>query len=226
MHENFSARNNIYNLPKSFIMSMEHNGGNRSPMPGLVHPSSFRGSWIAVDFIDFLKESASAGIPWPALLLHKVVADMVREETSSGTLVCYMKYAHMLKVLFIADDEEPSGNNSHSVFTDGKGYLEQGTRITRPIIIRPVAFWDDSEKATAIWPAGPDDCSNDASNPMVLDAGNFLDYSSLPLSRVPFPSNVDKPGSDQMTIPLGPVSMFEYDGLLYVHRNRWFSYPD
>jgi len=224
MNKNLTAKDRIYNLPESFLATMKHSGERLGSMPGLVCPSTFRGSWIAIDFIDLLRESASVGIPWPELLIRKVVVDMVREEPVSGTLVCYLKYAHMLKIIFLSNDESHSGG-SHSLFSCGRGYLGRGKNITRPVIIRPIALWDSDDKATALWPAAPDGCCHEAGNPMVLDAGNFLDYSCMPMSCVTMPANVDGPGSDRMSIPIGPLSMFQYEELLYVYRNRWFSYP-
>jgi hypothetical protein len=193
-------------------------------MPGLVYPSAFRGNWIGVDFIGFMKEAASSGLSWPALLLRKVVVDMTREAPAPNTLVCYMKYAHMLKVLFLSEEDQGKGYN-HSLFLDGKDYLDSGDSISRPVIMRPVAFWKGNGKAIALWPGGSDGWAHTLSDPRVLDAGRFLDYSSIPRSNVQVPGNIDRPGSDLMTIPLAPVTMFDYEGVIYVHSNSWFSYP-
>lgn len=218
------AENNMYHLPSSFLMSEDKSGGKSDSMPGLVYPSAFRGNWIGVDFIGFMKEAASLGLSWPALLLRKVVVDMTREVSAPNTLVCYMKYAHMLKVLFLSDEEQIT-ESCHSLFQNGEGYLEKGNSITRPVIMRPVAFWKGNGKATALWPGGSDGWEHSLSDPRVLDAGRFLEYSSTPRSSVQVQGNIDRPGSDLMTIPLAPVTMFDYEGVIYVHSNSWFSYP-
>lgn len=222
--QNNLAINNMYQLPRNFFMGEIGSDLKAPSAPGLVYPSSFRGNWVGVDFIGFMREAAIAGIPWPALLLRKVVVDLVNEAPAPGTLVCYMKYAHMLKVLFLSEEDRVTGSH-HSLFLDGKDYLDSGDRISRPVIIRPVAFWNGSGRAMALWPGGNDGCEHSLSDPRVLDAGNFLDYSSSPRSSVQVSGNIDRPGSDLMTIPLAPVSMFDYEGVIYLYNNSWFSYP-
>ncbi len=223
--QNNLAKSSMYNLPESFLMGAGEKREKTGNMPGLVYPSFFKGSWIAVDFIGFMKEAASVGISWPVLLLRSVVVDLVRENPAPNTLVCYMRYAHMLKVLFLSDEGCTDNNCGHRLFREYQGYLAEGNKISRPVIIKPVAFWDGKGMVMALWPGGKDGCAHYASDPRILDAGNFLDYSSFPRSMLSMSCNIDRPGSDQMSIPLEPVSMFEYDGVIYTHGNSWFSYP-
>lgn len=221
--KNNLASKSRFSIPESFFMGMKEADEKSDSIPGLVHPSFFKGYWIGIDFLGFMREAASEGFSWPVLLLRRIVVDLAREDPAPNTLVCYMRYAHILKVLFLSS-EACDHDCPHRLFRDDPGYISEGNSISRSVIIRPVAFWNGKGRVRALWPGGKDGYDHKASDPRILDAGNFLEYSSFPRSQVSFPDNIDRPGADQMSIPLEPVSMFEYDGVIYTHDNCWFSY--
>lgn len=183
---------------------------------------SFCGPCFAFDAQRLTSTARERGLPWHLGLLRTVVTGFWAEKIRRPLFVCYEIGGGLLRV-FVCDKSQwgkDSEKLAHALMMM-PSFIEYGRETFSLESVRPLALWTPPGPPIALWPRGD---QGEIDGERVVDTGNAYDYFSYPQAQHPPDSSLDKPGSDWLTVPTEPQTRFNWNGGIYHHVNRWFSF--